>query len=112
MMLGLPAIVAMLLLFFLWVLPCIHRVRDRERLAVHRLGRFIDLKGPGLVFIFFPIDRGVRLAIGDPVQWLGEQGVAIRGMPVPAEGGPDLEPGAWVVITGFSPEDVRVERTE
>jgi regulator of protease activity HflC (stomatin/prohibitin superfamily) len=40
-------------------------LRDDERLAVTRLGRYQGLRGPGLVWYFPIMDKVVRLRVGD-----------------------------------------------
>ena len=38
-------------------------VREQERLAIVRLGRFIGIRGPGLVWIIPFIDKAIRIAL-------------------------------------------------
>lgn len=57
------AIVA-LVIFFLWVMACLNVLREYERAVVFRLGRVLkEDKGPGLVLIFWPIDKIVRMSL-------------------------------------------------
>jgi regulator of protease activity HflC (stomatin/prohibitin superfamily) len=39
--------------------------RDHERLAVFTLGRYSDMKGPGLVFVIAVIQTAVRVDLND-----------------------------------------------
>jgi regulator of protease activity HflC (stomatin/prohibitin superfamily) len=49
---------------FLWISACIHVLREYERAVVFRLGRLqTPDKGPGLIFIFWPIDKLVRVSL-------------------------------------------------
>lgn len=49
--------------FFLWLLSCIKILREYERGVIFRLGRLLGKpKGPGLIFVFQPIDRIVRIS--------------------------------------------------
>lgn len=48
---------------FLWLFSCIKILREYERGVIFRLGRMLGKeKGPGLIFVFQPIDRMVRIS--------------------------------------------------
>jgi regulator of protease activity HflC (stomatin/prohibitin superfamily) len=51
-------LIAFLLFFFL---NCVHRVRNDERFAVFRLGRFARVKGPGWIFILPFFEKKFRI---------------------------------------------------
>jgi regulator of protease activity HflC (stomatin/prohibitin superfamily) len=56
-------IVAVVILFF-WVTACLNVLREYERAVVFRLGRLQKPdKGPGLIFIIWPIDKLVRVSL-------------------------------------------------
>jgi regulator of protease activity HflC (stomatin/prohibitin superfamily) len=56
-------IVAVVILFF-WVSACLNVLREYERAVVFRLGRLQKPdKGPGLIFIIWPIDKLVRVSL-------------------------------------------------
>ena len=60
---GMALIVAGFILFF-WVSSCLNVLREYERAVVFRLGRLqTPDKGPGLIFIFWPIDKMVRVSL-------------------------------------------------
>jgi len=42
-------------------------VREQERLAILRLGRFIGVRGPGLVWILPFVDKTIRITLGRDV---------------------------------------------
>lgn len=49
--------------FLFWLLSCIKILREYERGVVFRLGRMLEkAKGPGLIFVFQPIDRMIRIS--------------------------------------------------
>jgi len=51
-------------IFLLWIAACLHVLREYERAVVFRLGRVLRPdKGPGLIFILWPIDRLVRVSL-------------------------------------------------
>ena len=55
----------MLLIFVVvWFLGCIKILREYERAVIFRLGRVLPgAKGPGLIFVFHPIDRSERVSL-------------------------------------------------
>jgi hypothetical protein len=40
-------------------------VAKEERIALYRFGRFMGLKGPGLVLVVPYVDRGCKITLGD-----------------------------------------------
>jgi regulator of protease activity HflC (stomatin/prohibitin superfamily) len=51
-------------IIFLWVSACLNVMREYERAVVFRLGRLQRPdKGPGLIFILWPIDKLVRVSL-------------------------------------------------
>lgn len=60
-MLGFAGIVGFVLV--MWLLSCIKVLREYERGVIFRLGRLLGSpKGPGLIFVFQPIDKIVRIS--------------------------------------------------
>ena len=57
--LWIPAIVVI----FVFVAMAIKIVREYERLVVFRLGRLIDIKGPGFILVIPVVDRVVRIPL-------------------------------------------------
>jgi regulator of protease activity HflC (stomatin/prohibitin superfamily) len=52
------------LVVLMWISSCLHVLREYERAVVFRLGRLqTPDKGPGLIFIFWPIDKLVRVSL-------------------------------------------------
>jgi len=50
--------------FVVWLLSCINVLSEYERGVIFRLGRVLpEPKGPGLIFVFKPIDRIVKVAL-------------------------------------------------
>lgn len=61
---------------FLYFLSCIRILFEYQRGVVFRLGRVLESpKGPGLLFIFWPIDRMVRVSLRTIVQDVESQDV-------------------------------------
>jgi regulator of protease activity HflC (stomatin/prohibitin superfamily) len=73
-----PAIVP-LVLVVLWLLMSVKVLNEYERAVVFRLGNLVHVpKGPGLVFIFWPIDRMVRISLRTVVLDVPPQDVITR----------------------------------
>jgi regulator of protease activity HflC (stomatin/prohibitin superfamily) len=61
-LIGFPMIVVLILVLYL--MSCIKILAEYERGVIFRLGRALSsIKGPGLIFVFAPIDRIVRLPL-------------------------------------------------
>src|SRR5580700_7671943 len=61
--LALPMLIV-LLVFLIWLFNCMNILREYERAVVFRLGRVLRKeKGPGLVLIFWPIDKIVKVSL-------------------------------------------------
>jgi regulator of protease activity HflC (stomatin/prohibitin superfamily) len=51
-------------IFLIWLFNSVNILREYERGVVFRLGRLLpNAKGPGLIFVFFPIDRLIRVGL-------------------------------------------------
>ncbi len=56
--------IVVVVIVFLWVSACLNVLREYERAVVFRLGRLQKPdKGPGLIFILWPIDKLVRVSL-------------------------------------------------
>jgi len=56
--------VAVVVIIFFWVSACLNVMREYERAVIFRLGRLQKPdKGPGLIFILWPIDKLVRVSL-------------------------------------------------
>ena len=57
-------IAIIVVLFLIWLFNCLNIMREYERAVVFRLGRVLKHeKGPGLVLIFWPIDKIVKVSL-------------------------------------------------
>ena len=51
-------------IFFVWLANSLHVLREYERGVIFRLGRLLaEPKGPGLIWVLWPIDRIVRISL-------------------------------------------------
>ena len=56
--------IVVVVIVFLWVSSCLNVLREYERGVIFRLGRLQKPdKGPGLIFILWPIDKLVRVSL-------------------------------------------------
>ncbi len=61
-MIPIPAVAAIIVV--LYVLSSIKILREYERGVIFRLGRLLPYaKGPGIILVFFPVDRMVRISL-------------------------------------------------
>ncbi len=68
-----------LFVFVAWLFSCINRLREYERGVIFRLGRVLPLpKGPGIIFVFKPIDELVRVSLRTVVLDVPPQDVITR----------------------------------
>jgi regulator of protease activity HflC (stomatin/prohibitin superfamily) len=83
-------------------------VGENQRFAVYRLGRYLGLKGPGLVWKIPNIDKFVRLAIGDRGELVGTDSGTFQNIQVPVTPEGTIQVGSLVKITRFDKESIRV----
>ncbi len=74
-----PGAVFVVVVIAFWIFSSLKILNEYERAVVFRLGRLLDVaKGPGLVLIFFPIDRMVRVSLRTTVHDVPPQDVITR----------------------------------
>jgi regulator of protease activity HflC (stomatin/prohibitin superfamily) len=57
-------VIAIIIIILIWIAGCLNVLREYERAVVFRLGRVqAPDKGPGLIFILWPIDKLVRVSL-------------------------------------------------
>ena len=65
--------------FVFWLISSIKILNEYERAVIFRLGRLLGTaKGPGIAFVFFPIDRMVRISLRTIVHDVPSQDVITR----------------------------------
>jgi regulator of protease activity HflC (stomatin/prohibitin superfamily) len=71
--------VVVLVIVFFWLASCINVLREYERAVVFRLGRLLAAdKGPGLIFVWWPIDKIVRVSLRELAWEIPPQDVITR----------------------------------
>src|SRR5450759_5066848 len=59
-----PGLLILVIIVAIWLLNSIKILREYERGVIFRLGRLLSApKGPGLIFVFAPVDRMVRVSL-------------------------------------------------
>jgi regulator of protease activity HflC (stomatin/prohibitin superfamily) len=77
-MIGIPFLV-FLAIVVLYLLNCIKIFREYERAVVFRLGRVhLPAKGPGIIFILWPLDQFVRVSLRQEVMEVPPQDVITK----------------------------------
>jgi len=72
-------LIVLAVLFLIWLVNCIYVLNEYERGVVFRLGRLLSKpKGPGLTFIFWPIDKMFRISLRTIVLDVPPQDVITR----------------------------------
>jgi regulator of protease activity HflC (stomatin/prohibitin superfamily) len=57
-------VIVVVVIVFLWLSACLNVLREYERAVTFRLGRLLKQdKGPGLIFILWPIDKIIRISL-------------------------------------------------
>ena len=75
---GMGTVLVVVIVAF-WLFSSIKIMNEYERAVVFRLGRLLDrAKGPGIAFVFFPIDRMVRVSLRTVVHDVPPQDVITR----------------------------------
>lgn len=82
---------------------------EDERFAVITFGKFVGIKGPGLILHNPPLTKLVRLKLGTEGQIQSVTLVAIDGAALPFKSTGRVRPGMKVRVSGFEPTAVNVE---
>src|SRR5437867_5300957 len=59
-----PLMLIAVIIILIWLFNSLNVLREYERGVIFRVGRLLaEPKGPGLIWVFFPIDRIVRVSL-------------------------------------------------
>jgi regulator of protease activity HflC (stomatin/prohibitin superfamily) len=59
-----PLVLIAVIIVLIWLFNSLNVLREYERGVIFRLGRLLaEPKGPGLIWVFWPIDRIVRVSL-------------------------------------------------
>ncbi len=96
------------LLIIVFLLSSLKISREDQRLVVFRLGRFMGIKGPGLIFVIPNTDKVHRLSVGDSGEMMASGQAKFGKTVVPVESDENLSIGSIVRIRGFTESSVLV----
>lgn len=96
------------LLFIVFLLSSLKISREDQRLVVFRLGRFMGIKGPGLIFVIPHTDKVHKLSVGDLGELMAPGQAKFGKTVVPVESNENLSIGSVVRIRGFKESSVLV----
>lgn len=84
---------------------------EHERFVVIAMGRFLGIKGPGLL-LKMPGSQPtwIRIALNDKGQYLGDGLVKVNGAVFPANNTEGMTPGNSIVISSFSSGNISVSK--
>jgi regulator of protease activity HflC (stomatin/prohibitin superfamily) len=79
MILDISPVLILALVLVLYLFSCIHILKEYERAVVFRLGKLLSAaKGPGLIFVFRPIDSIVKIPLRTVVHDVPSQDIITR----------------------------------
>ncbi len=79
MILDFPPVLILVVIVLLYLFSCIHILKEYERAVVFRLGKLLsDAKGPGLIFVFRPIDTIAKVSLRTAVHDVPPQDIITR----------------------------------
>jgi regulator of protease activity HflC (stomatin/prohibitin superfamily) len=79
MVLDFPPLVILAFVVVVYLFSCIHILKEYERAVVFRLGKLLTAaKGPGLIFVFRPIDTIVKVSLRTAVHDVPPQDIISR----------------------------------
>lgn len=84
-------------------------VTQQQRIALVRLGRYMGLKGPGVILVVPYMDRASKITIGDQGV-LMENGMGkFQEFKIPVVFTSSIPTGASIKVVGFAKERLQVE---
>lgn len=105
-------ITALVLVGILLVSMGIKIASEHERFAVFRLGRYLGIRGPGLLYRLANVERWVRLAIGDRGELIESSMAKINDAAVPVRVDGRASVGQAIRVTAFQAQEILVAPVE
>ena len=81
---------------------------EYQRLALFRLGRYLGLRGPGLILIIPGTDKCFTIAIGDQGQLINDGIGKFKDVEVPVEYNEKIYTGSRIKVNGFLNQKIQV----
>ena len=99
----------LLVLFFVIILGGIRIAHDNERFVVSAIGRYIGIKGPGLLYKWpNPSIDWVRVSLNDSGQYLGDGLATVNEAVFPVDFSESLNTGDAVRISSFASNNIAI----
>jgi regulator of protease activity HflC (stomatin/prohibitin superfamily) len=83
-------------------------VSESQRLIIYRLGRFLGLKGPGLISVIPGVDKCTKIGIGDHGKLISQDFATVNKVDVPVRVDGSATTGQSVRIQSFTNKDAVV----
>lgn len=84
-------------------------VFEQQRIALVRLGRYMGLKGPGVILVVPYMDRARKITIGDPGVLMTDGTGMFQEFQIPVVFTDRISTGASIKVVGFAKERLQVE---
>lgn len=98
----------LLILVIMFLAAGLKIASEYQRLALFRLGRYLGLKGPGLIMIIPAIDKCFAFSIGDQGLLINDGTGKFKGAEVPVECNENICVGSRIKINGFLNQKIQV----
>ena len=107
----LPLILSLSLVLFGGILlfSSIKIAKAGQRLAIFRFGRFIGLKGPGVIFRIPEMDEYIKISVGDQGVLVAEDEVRMKEKGIPSEIEGSASVGHLVYVKNFRENRIVVD---
>lgn len=105
-------LIAFLLVAAVLLASGIRIANEHERFAVFRLGRYLGVRGPGLLYRLANIERWVRIAIGDHGELVEASRARINDAVLPVRVDGRASVGQAVRVVAFQAQEILAAPTE
>lgn len=86
-------------------------VPNEQRIAIFRRGRYLGLKGPGMVMVMPVLDQECKIGIGEHGELAAGGMGRFREFLLPVIIHADVKPGTALRVTGFTKDALQVTTT-
>jgi hypothetical protein len=100
--------IVVIILIIMFLAASLKVASEYQRLALFRLGRYLGLRGPGLIVIIPGIDKCFTVSIGDQGQLINDGIGKFKDAEVPVEYNEKIYTGSKIKVNGFSNQKIQV----
>jgi hypothetical protein len=100
--------IVLVILIIMFLAASLKVASEYQRLALFRLGRYLGLRGPGLIVIIPVADKCFTISIGDQGQLINDGIGKFKGAEVPVECNENICVGSRIEISGFLNQKIQV----